>query len=232
MRTTITSIIIVLCIIFSTATLFTINNYYSRKNEVENSLTSSIEKAAKKIKLEKDNGELNQKSIENEFIQNLLIQIDSDSDIKVNILKCDIDKGLFDVDVVETYKWFGIDRKVNVRRTVILENSNDNTNNEITVIYKISTSKSVSIVFKNSTIQKITENIDGTITEVTSSTLLQNVKVNDNPTSLYFYPTDSGFKNWKEDGEWEKKNDGIILEDDEKMQIENLEQDIMFVAEF
>ena len=232
MRTTITTIVIIFCMIFSTATLFTINNYYTRKNEVEKSLTYSIEKAAKKIKLEKNNGELNQQAVEGEFLQNLIVEIDSDSNIQVNILSCDVNKGILDVDVIETYKWFGLDKKVNIRRTVILENSIDSSSEEITVIYKINNAQSVSIVFESGVIKKITEIIDGETTSKESSDLLTGVNVNDTPTSLYFNPSQSGFKYWKKDGEWKNEEDAVILSDDEKMKIENLTQDTMFVAEF
>lgn len=57
-----------------------------------------------------------------DFLQVLLVQIQSDSAIEVNVLDVDYEKGLLSVEVISKYQHpFGTEGQVAVRRTVIME---------------------------------------------------------------------------------------------------------------
>ena len=57
-----------------------------------------------------------------DFIEALLVQINSDCSVKVNVLDVDYQKGLLSVEVIEKYKHpIGTEGQVSVKRTVIME---------------------------------------------------------------------------------------------------------------
>ncbi|MDD3416876.1 MAG: hypothetical protein PHY47_23260 [Lachnospiraceae bacterium] len=57
-----------------------------------------------------------------DFMEALLVQINSDCSIKVKILDVDYQKGLLSVEVIEKYKHpIGTEGQVSVKRTVIME---------------------------------------------------------------------------------------------------------------
>ena len=57
-----------------------------------------------------------------DFMEALLVQINSDCSIKVNVLDVDYQKGLLSVEVIEKYKHpIGTEGQVSVKRTVIME---------------------------------------------------------------------------------------------------------------
>ncbi len=57
-----------------------------------------------------------------DFMEALLVQINSDCRIKVNVLDVDYQKGLLSVEVIEKYKHpIGTEGQVSVKRTVIME---------------------------------------------------------------------------------------------------------------
>ena len=57
-----------------------------------------------------------------DFMEALLVQINSDCSIKVKILDVDYQKGLLSVEVIEKYKHpIGTEGHVSVKRTVIME---------------------------------------------------------------------------------------------------------------
>ena len=57
-----------------------------------------------------------------DFMEALLVQVNSDCSIKVNVLDVDYQKGLLSVEVIEKYKHpIGTEGQVSVKRTVIME---------------------------------------------------------------------------------------------------------------
>ncbi len=96
-----------------------INGRTLRQNEVEQSLETAMEHVMKQ--LEREEGAYdNQEDFLLEFLEALLIQIDSTSDIEVRVLGADEKKGLISVEVIETYQHpNGRRGTVSVRRTMI-----------------------------------------------------------------------------------------------------------------
>lgn len=92
-----------------------------RQNEVEQSLETAMEHVMNQL-VDTEEAFTNQEDFVLEFMQALLVQIDSDSEIEVHVLKADEKKGILSVEVVETYQHpNGEQGTVSARRTMILD---------------------------------------------------------------------------------------------------------------
>lgn len=122
MKTAIISCVLVLLLIITSLILFTIYGQNTRKNEVEDSLSIAVEQSLETLKIKKTYNINNTEEFVADFLQNLLISIESDSEVEVNILSVDVEKGLLDVEVIETFSQpNGSTKSVSCRKTVILE---------------------------------------------------------------------------------------------------------------
>lgn len=93
-----------------------------RKNETEQSLEAAIHSVMEQLAEERSYAFSDREEWIADFLEALLIQINSDSEVEVSILKADEKKGLLSVEVVETYRHpNGEEGKVSVRRTMILD---------------------------------------------------------------------------------------------------------------
>lgn len=93
-----------------------------RQDETEQSLGSAIQNVMEQLAEKKNYAFSDREELIADFLEALLIQINSDSDIEVTILKCRREKGLLSVEVVETYHHpNGKEGKVSARRTMILD---------------------------------------------------------------------------------------------------------------
>lgn len=100
---------------------FTTHGRSVRQVELDNALKSSMEEAMTMLLYEEGRPQT-----ENEwkasFLQSLAIQINSASDLTVNILKADMEKGLLSVEATLTWKHpIGTDGSVSSSMTVFLE---------------------------------------------------------------------------------------------------------------
>ncbi len=93
-----------------------------RENEMDKALNTAVEQALEQLK--KDGGY----KIENpgeliaDFQQTLLMQISSDSQVQVDVLTADTEKGVLDVEVRVNYRTVrGTGKHARCRKTVILE---------------------------------------------------------------------------------------------------------------
>lgn len=100
-----------------------------RENELSSTVSSSMEKSMEILKLKKDYTIVEQKEFAADFIQNAMTKMNSKSKYDVEIITIDVEKGLLDAKVTETYKQFARPGKVSVRKTIILEDY-QNLNNE------------------------------------------------------------------------------------------------------
>ena len=74
----------------------------TRQNELDNSLGKAMEQSMMILK-ENDTYEIdNKEEFIADFIQNTLIQLNSDSDYKITIYTADFEQGLLDAEVEET----------------------------------------------------------------------------------------------------------------------------------
>ncbi len=126
MRTAILSCTLVFLVIILSLVLFTVYGQNTRQNELEDSLDIAIEQALENLKTRQAYSIDNTDEFVADFVENLIIYIESDSDVKVEILNVDIEKGLLDVNVVETFEQpNGSIKSISCRKTVIMEEYTD-----------------------------------------------------------------------------------------------------------
>jgi hypothetical protein len=113
---------ITICSIVSLAIILTLCNVNLRQNElnhaVEHALKTTIENQFDETTYTADSKE----ELVADFLEALLVQINSDSRIKVEVLEVDVQKGLLSVEVKEIFQHpIGTEGQVAVKRTVIME---------------------------------------------------------------------------------------------------------------
>lgn len=93
-----------------------------RKNEMETSLNTAVEQSLEQLRNEKGYEIGSYQELIADFNQVLLLQMESDSDIQVNILTADVEKGILDVEITETYRnILGKEEQAVCRKSVVLE---------------------------------------------------------------------------------------------------------------
>ena len=122
MKNVIISIGLVMMTIITILILYTVYGQNTRQNEVEEALSVAVEQTLENMKIDKSYDVNSTEEFIADFNQNLILSIESDSVLEVNILTVDIEKGLFDVEVVETFKQpNGSKATASCRKTIILE---------------------------------------------------------------------------------------------------------------
>ncbi|MCI9646740.1 MAG: hypothetical protein HFH40_08030 [Lachnospiraceae bacterium] len=93
-----------------------------RRNEVETALNAAVEQALGQVQSSKGYAIGSREELIAEFNRILLLQMESDSDLQVNILTANVEKGVLDVEVRENYRnILGKPEEVTCRKAVILE---------------------------------------------------------------------------------------------------------------
>lgn len=93
-----------------------------RENEMDKALNTAVEQSLEQLKKYGSYEIGNERELIADFHQALLVHISSDADIRVKILTADIERGVLDVEVTETYQTINAREKQAVcRKTVILE---------------------------------------------------------------------------------------------------------------
>lgn len=113
----------VLIIIIFILSLYTIHGRSYRQVEINNALTSSM-KNAMELLLVEEGGPKNQQEWEQMFIQSLVVQIQSESELTVHIgADSDMDKGILTAEAILTFRYpIGTTGTVSSGiRTIILE---------------------------------------------------------------------------------------------------------------
>ena len=122
MKNVIISMGLVMMMIITILILYTIYGQNTRQNEVEETLSVAVEQTLENMKIDKSYDINSTEEFIADFNQNLILSIESDSVLEVNILTVDIEKGLFDVEVVETFvQPNGSKGTASCRKTIILE---------------------------------------------------------------------------------------------------------------
>lgn len=113
---------ITICAIISIVIVMTLYGTNMRQNELNRAVDSAVEDT---VENQFDNKTYSVSSNDEfiaDFIEALLVQINSDCSVKVNVLDVDYQKGLLSVEVIEKYKHpIGTDGQVSVKKTVIME---------------------------------------------------------------------------------------------------------------
>ncbi|MCI8483449.1 MAG: InlB B-repeat-containing protein [Lachnospiraceae bacterium] len=93
-----------------------------RRNEMETALNAAAEQSLEQLKMKKGYKIETYQELIADFNQSLFLQMESDSDIRVEVLAADIEKGLLDVRITEDYyNILGKKEQAICRKSVILE---------------------------------------------------------------------------------------------------------------
>lgn len=110
----------------------------SRANEVDRALDTAIEQTVDELQEENTYTLENKEEFLADFVEGLLIKIESDSEIEVQVAGIDVEKGLLSVRVIEHFKHpNGNPGTVEAERTVVLENYSFEQKDTITITYKV-----------------------------------------------------------------------------------------------
>ena len=113
---------ITICAIISIVIVMTLCGTNMRQNELNRAVDIALQDT---VENEFDSKTYSVSSIEEfiaDFIEALLVQINSDCTVKINVLDVDYQKGLLSVEVIEIYKHpIGTEGQVSVKRIVIME---------------------------------------------------------------------------------------------------------------
>jgi competence protein ComGC len=113
---------IIICAIISIVIVMTLCGTNMRQNELNRAVDSALQDTVENQFNSKTYSVSSNDEVIADFIEALLVQINSDCTVKVNVLDVDYQKGLLSVEVIEKYKHpIGTDGQVSVKRTVIME---------------------------------------------------------------------------------------------------------------
>lgn len=113
---------ITICAIISIVTVMTLCGTNMRQNELNRAVDSALQDTVENQFDNKTYSVGSNDEFVADFVEALLVQINSDCSIKVKVLDVDYQKGLLSVEVIEKYKHpIGTDGQVSVKRTVIME---------------------------------------------------------------------------------------------------------------
>lgn len=97
-----------------------------RENEMDKALNTAVEESLGQLKAEGGYGFNDYHELIADFNQALLLHVSSDSDIKIDILTADLERGVLDVEIELSYQTVnGKKGKSSCRKTVILEEYSD-----------------------------------------------------------------------------------------------------------
>lgn len=120
---------ITICAIISIVIVMTLCGTNMRQNELNRTVDSALQDTVDNQFDVKTYSVSSNNEFIADFIEALLVQINSDCSVKVNVLDVDYQKGLLSVEVIENYKHpIGTDGQVSVKRTVIMEQYTVTTN--------------------------------------------------------------------------------------------------------
>lgn len=113
---------ITICSIIAIVIVMTLWGINIRQNELDNAVNGALKETIENQFDSKTYSINSNDELVADFIEALLIQVNSDSTVSVNILDVDYKKGLLSVEVIEKYKHpIGTEGEVSVKRTAIMD---------------------------------------------------------------------------------------------------------------
>jgi len=176
MKNTILGMCFVFVIVISMSIIFTTDGSRIRNEEIVDSLSAAIESS---MKILNDN---EYKIADNEefiadFTQALLLQIESDSNVTINILDVDYKTGILSIEVIEHYKHpNGNSATVACVKTVIFEqdidSSVDEANKQVKITFLVP-GNGLNVIYKEYNVKKGSEIIIPQNPTISDGTFLQ-----------------------------------------------------------
>lgn len=121
MKKALMSVFSMLIIIIFFLIAFTLHGRNARQTELDNALMTSMKQSMDVLLVEKGRPE-SEEEWKAMFLQTLVSQIESESELAVHILEMDMEKGILSVEAVLTFTHpIGTEGKVSAMETVILE---------------------------------------------------------------------------------------------------------------
>ena len=118
--------------------ILTTNGRMNRSMEIKSNLSSAIEGALEELKLEKSYNIDNADQFLADFTESMSMAIDSDAEIKTEIMNVDKERGLLSIRVTETFTHpNGNEGTVSEERTVILNRVTDDESETYTVRFYV-----------------------------------------------------------------------------------------------
>lgn len=121
MRNFLIGLFMVVIIILFGVSMSTAEGRTLRQNELDNNLGKAIEQTLENAIVTKKYKINNNQELIADAIQNILMEMDSQSEYTVTIYGADFEKGILDVGVTQKYKQLYGDGKVSARKTVIAD---------------------------------------------------------------------------------------------------------------
>ncbi|WP_310601741.1 hypothetical protein [Anaerosporobacter sp.] len=113
---------ITICAIISIVIVMTLCGTNMRQNELNRAVDSALQDTVENQFDSKTYSVSSNDEFVADFMEALLVQINSECSIIVNVLDVDYQKGLLSVEIIEKYKHpIGTEGQVSVKRTVIME---------------------------------------------------------------------------------------------------------------
>lgn len=113
---------IAICAIISIVIVMTLCGTNMRQNELNRAVDNALQDTVENQFDRKTYSVSSNEEFVADFVEALLVQINSDCSVKVSVLDVDYQKGLLSVEVIEKYKHpIGTEGQVFVKRTVIME---------------------------------------------------------------------------------------------------------------
>ena len=114
--------VITMCGVLFLVIVMTLSGKQLRANELRNAVDNALISTVENQFDEKSYDVNNTDEFIADFMQALLVQINSDCSIEIHILNVDQEKGLLSVEVIEHfYHPIGTEGQISVQRTVIME---------------------------------------------------------------------------------------------------------------
>ncbi|HIG0358607.1 TPA: hypothetical protein ACX96Z_000163 [Clostridium sporogenes] len=113
---------IMICSIIAIVIVMTLWGINIRQNELNNAVNGALKGTIENQFDSKTYSVNSNDELVADFMEALLVQINSDSTVLVNVLDVDYQKGLLSVEVIEKYKHpIGTEGQVSIKRTAIME---------------------------------------------------------------------------------------------------------------
>jgi len=177
MKNVIIGMVLIFLIIISMSIILTVDGRSIRSNEVEKSLTSAIDNSVENLMAKKIYSINNNNELITDLIESLLVQIESTSTIKINILDIDTSKGLLSIEVIEQYTHpNGKTGTVSCVKTVIFEQDIDSSvveaNKQVKITFLVP-SNGTNVIYKEYNVKKGSEIIVPQNPTISGKTFLQ-----------------------------------------------------------
>ena len=126
MKNVINGIVMAMITFLVMAAVMVVSGRSIRKNELEKALEQATEQAVEQLN-QKGSQRISREEFLEIFKENLLMGIESDSEVVVSIMAADPEKGILSVQAEENYQNpLGNQEKIKAQRTVILEKLQQN----------------------------------------------------------------------------------------------------------